>query len=86
MFLRCVTGKIRYSDATLAEDALIELWTANEYGPAQGPIAIYRCDDCGDYHFTSQGPMNSKLDAYLKSPSFKRRKLAQSWEQKLKKR
>lgn len=86
MSLRCIAGKIRYSDPTIAEDALIDLWTLNDYSPGQGPIAIYCCDDCGDYHFTSKGTMNSRLEAYVRSPAFQRRRVASAWEQKLKKR
>ena len=69
----------------LAEDALIEAWIKFEYAPGSGPIAIYKCDDCGQYHFTSQGPMNENLSVALTSGKIKQQKVGNDWLNKLKK-
>lgn len=82
---KCVTGKKVYATITLAEDALLDAHIRFEYA-GQGPIAIYRCDDCGYYHFTSQGTMNERLKNALKDGSIARQKQASHWERKFGKR
>jgi len=79
----CVTGKRVYTSQETAEDALIETWTRFVYGPGSGPIAIYRCDDCGYYHFTSKGPMNENLARAIKEGRIDRGREAKWWEDKL---
>lgn len=66
----------------IAEDALLE---ANAKF-SHGPIAVYRCDDCGYFHFTSQGQMNEKLASYLATGKMKRQKEANDWQDKLKRK
>lgn len=85
MITKCVTGKKIYVTATLAEDALIDAHIRFQYNH-QGPVAIYRCDDCGYYHFTSQGVMNERLKKALQDGSIARQKQASHWEDKLTKR
>jgi hypothetical protein len=82
---KCVSHKNSYATATLAEDALIEAHTRFDFAPGQGPIAIYRCDDCGEYHLTSRGPQNEKLTEFLKSGQLPRLKEGNWWLNKLKK-
>ncbi|MFZ6011586.1 MAG: hypothetical protein ACOYXT_14680 [Bacteroidota bacterium] len=84
--VKCVTGKKAYPSQQIAEDVLIELWTLNHYTPSNGPIGIYHCDDCGQYHFTSQGKMNDKLAQYLADGRIERQREAEKWQQKFKKR
>lgn len=83
--LRCVTGKKVYATEMMAEDALIESHIRFQY-THQGPIAVYHCDDCGYFHFTSQGAMNVRLQQALKDGTITRQKQAAHWEQKLIKR
>ncbi len=75
-----------YFTADMAEDALIDARTRFEFQPNSGPVAIYQCEDCGQYHLTSQGKMNEKLALYLKEGKIKLQKEADRWMQKLKKR
>ena len=82
----CPSGKITYSSIAMAEDALIDLWSKGEYTSGNGPVAIYRCDDCGLYHFTSKGPMNEALAKAISSGYIKKQREAYQWEQKLKRR
>jgi hypothetical protein len=83
---KCPTGKIVYGSESLAEEALIELWTKNEYPQNRGPMNVYRCDDCGLWHMTSQGQMNSKLAQYLSSNKGRINKEASNWLDKLKRK
>lgn len=84
--IRCVTGKKVFITEAHAEDALIESWIKFDYATGHGPIAIYRCDDCGYYHFTSKGSMNGTLAKHLADGKIKAEKTANSWNDKLKKR
>jgi hypothetical protein len=81
----CPSGKRAYFTQELAEDALIEAHARFEYGKGSGPVAIYKCDDCGHYHFTSQGAMDTKLSQYLTSDKAKLEKEASKWLEKFKK-
>jgi hypothetical protein len=86
MASRCISGKRPFATQTLAEDALIELWMNNEYSPGQAPIAIYKCEDCGEYHFTSRSPMNERLEKEIMSGKVHRQREAKKWEEKLRKK
>lgn len=83
---KCVSGKRQFSSEQLAEDVLIELWSRNDYVQEHAPVAVYKCDDCGLYHFTSRPPMNEKLAAYLNSNKLKLDKEANKWLDKFKRR
>jgi hypothetical protein len=83
--IKCRTGKKVYLTETLAEDALLDAHGRHHYAHS-GPIAIYRCDECGYFHFTSKGAMNPKLAELLASGKLKHLREANEWERKLKKR
>jgi uncharacterized OB-fold protein len=82
----CPSHKKMYPSQEIAEEALMEAHTRFEYGKGSGPIAVYQCDDCGHYHFTSQGNMNEKLKKYLASDKIKLQKEANKWADKFRKR
>lgn len=82
--IKCVTNKRVYLTETLAEEALIGARTAYNYAHNNGPVAVYRCDDCGYYHLTSGGPMNLKLEKLIKEGAIDRQKEADGWLDKLK--
>lgn len=82
----CVSGKKVYFNQQLAEEALIGAHTQFEYREGAGPIAVYLCEDCGNYHLTSRGPMNTRLAELIKDGKINRLKEANQWEGKLKKR
>ena len=73
-----------YSSKEAAEDALIDLWMRNDYAPSLGPIAVYKCDDCGEYHHTSRPPMNEKLAQALAGDKIKIQREANKWLDKFK--
>lgn len=82
---RCASQKKMYSSESIAVDALIEAWIHFEFKPNQGPVAVYLCTDCSQYHLTSQGNMNATLAQYVKDGTLKRMKEASNWEKKLRK-
>ena len=84
--MACVSGKKMYASREVAEDVLIETRTRFEYGPHSGPVAVYQCEDCGEFHLTSRGPMNEKLAKALAEGKIDRQKEVDRWLDKLKKR
>lgn len=84
--IKCVTGKKAYLTQELAEEALIGAHTRFDYGKGKGPVGIYRCEDCGNFHLTSKGPVNSKLDQHLKDGTINRQKQADEWLNKFRRR
>ncbi len=82
----CVTKKKMYPSLEIAEDALIEAWTRYEYANGNGPVAVYQCNDCGQFHLTSIGEMNPRLRKSLDEGEIKLRKEANSWIDKFNKR
>jgi hypothetical protein len=83
---KCPTHKKTYSSESIAEDALIQAWTTYNYAHGSGPIAVYKCDECGFYHLTSKGPMNKKLSEMIASGEIKKIKDAGSWLDKMKRK
>lgn len=83
---KCVSGKRMYASQSIAEEVLIETQTRFEYGAAGGPIAVYQCEDCGQFHLTSKGPVNEKLSQALAEGKIRRQKEADKWSDKWKRR
>ena len=84
--MNCVSGKKSYPDEIIAEEALIGAHIQFDYGKGSGPVNFYRCEDCGNYHLTSQGQMNERLAQLLKDGQIYKMKEASRWEGKLRRR
>jgi hypothetical protein len=84
--MKCPTGKKIYPTEDLAVEALIGARTAYNYSPGHGPVAIYRCEDCGNYHLTSRGPMNARLAELLAKGNIQKQRMADEWEEKIKRK
>ncbi len=82
--LNCTTGKRVYQTEIIAEEALIDSHSRNNYA-GTGPVAVYQCEECGYYHFTSKGPMNKKLAEQIASGKIKLQQQANEWSQKWRK-
>jgi len=82
--MKCTTGKRLYLTEQLAEEALIEAHIHFDYRSGGGPVAVYRCDDCGNFHLTSRGPMNVRLSQMITNGSVKKLKEAVRWQEKFK--
>lgn len=83
---RCISGKRVYATQQIAEDVLIEAWTRYNYNGNTGPVSVYQCDDCGNYHLTSRGPMNERLAKALGEGKIRQEKEARRWEERFKRR
>jgi hypothetical protein len=75
-----------YSTESMAEEALISAWIAYDYAVGNGPINIYRCEDCRSWHLTSKGPMNKKLESYLSSGKLNKDREANKWLDRMKRK
>lgn len=82
--IKCVTQKKVYLTEELAEEALLGARTRFDYATGHGPVAFYRCEDCGYFHLTSKGPINATLDQHIKAGKIDREKQANEWLNKLK--
>ena len=80
----CVTGKNMYLNQEAAEQALIQAWVRNDFAEGHGPVNVYRCHDCGQFHLTSSGQMNPILAEHIRNGKLKLQKEANYWEKKLK--
>jgi ABC-type ATPase with predicted acetyltransferase domain len=81
---KCTAGKRVYLSEQIAEDALIEAHIHFDYRSGSGPVAVYRCEDCGNYHLTSQGPTNARLSQLVANGTIKKQKEASRWQGKFK--
>ncbi|WP_276371981.1 hypothetical protein [Chryseolinea sp. H1M3-3] len=75
-----------YASESLAEEALVAAWVTFEYSSGSGPIGVYRCEDCGNYHLTSKGTISKKLQEHLAGGNIKKMKEANDWIEKIKRR
>lgn len=82
----CSSGKRSYLSESLAEEALIGAHINYHYTKGQGPIGIYQCELCGQYHLTSKGNMNQRLEKALQGGTIKKGRDANWWENQSKKR
>lgn len=79
----CVTGKRQYETKALAEEALVAHRSRFIFRDESGPIAVYQCDDCGEWHFTSQGPMSEVLKSSDTKKRIETQHDAEYWSRKL---
>ena len=77
----CPSGKLAFATEVLAEEALIDTRTRRG-DDRQGPVGVYRCDDCGQFHLTSKGSMNARLAQYIKDGKLKLNQEAERWKSK----
>lgn len=77
----CPSGKRAFITEVQAEEVLIDTHT-RQGNPGQGPVGVYRCDDCGQFHLTSKGPMNPRLAQYIKDGKLKLSQEAERWKSK----
>lgn len=81
--MKCSTGKRRYPSKQMAEEALVEVRGRFYFRNDSGPIAVYQCDDCGDWHFTSKGPASGLLKDQNIQERIDNQREAEFWSQKL---
>ncbi|WP_421869960.1 hypothetical protein [Marinoscillum sp.] len=81
--MKCSTGKRIYDTEREAIDALIDLRARNNYRKGSGPINVYQCEDCGQWHFTSKGPEHELLGLETVQKKIADDREALYWERKL---
>jgi hypothetical protein len=84
--VNCNSGKRSYRSEALATDALIEAHVQFNYRTGTGPVNYYKCEDCADYHLTSQGAVNTRLAEAQANGTIKKLKAASEWSNKFKSR
>lgn len=82
----CTSGKRCYSSFELAEEALIGAHIAYEFGNNAGPVGVYVCDECQQFHLTSQGEMSSRLKNLIESGELEKLRQARRWEEKFRRK
>jgi len=80
---KCVTGKSPFQDRALAIEALIQNHIRNQHRHGTGPLNVYQCDDCGEWHFTSKPPMAEELMDPVVQKRIRDEGRALDWEKKL---
>lgn len=78
----CSSGKRSYLNEDVAVEALIEAHVHFDYRKHSGPVAVYRCDSCGQFHLTSSGPMNQKLRQAIDDGTLEKLRMAKKWSSK----
>lgn len=80
---KCVTGKTVFESLEIAEEALIQNHIRNNHRSGYGPINVYQCQDCENWHFTSTGLINQLLETPEVINRISRERRALEWEFKL---
>lgn len=80
----CSSGKKVFLSLNLGEEALLSAHVQFNFGQGKGPVAVYQCDECGQFHLTSRGNMSVRLKDFLSSADYKRQRQAAEWTDKLK--
>lgn len=62
--MKCSTRKKIYYSEQEAEEGLLQ---TKVIFPANNAVAVYQCDDCGQWHVTSRGPMSESLRRAINS-------------------
>ncbi len=80
---RCSSGKRSFDTYDLAIEALIQHHIINEYRKGEGPINVYECNECGNWHFTSKGEVNPLFEDDATQRRIKNERRANYWERHL---
>ena len=82
--MKCLSGKISYYSLEIAIEALIQNRIRNHHSDDRGPVNVYECKDCGNFHFTSKGPKCNELQSDENLKRIKSEQQAHYWEGKFK--
>lgn len=81
--MKCSTSKNGYATKALAEESLIDFRGRSYFREGSGPIAVYQCDDCGEWHFTSKGEPSELLKDEAVKSQIQQQREAEFWTRKL---
>ncbi len=82
----CPSGKKCYTSKEQAESELIIFRNEGNFRQGSGPINVYQCQTCDEWHFTSKGAPSIVLNAQLDRKEGSITSEAKHWESKLKRR
>ena len=77
--MRCVTGKNGYYAEAEVQEALIR----SQINFIQGAINYYVCNECGEFHLTSQGERHPLLRDPKVQERIKQEQRTREWEGRL---
>lgn len=77
--MSCVTGKKCYYDEHDAEEALIR----SHINFARPAVNYYLCDNCNEYHLTSQGEINQIIFDPKVKERISREQREMEWQKRL---
>lgn len=83
--IKCISGKKAFQTQESAEDALIEARIRYAGAGPGGPVTVYKCEDCGQFHLTSKGTANPRLRKFIAEGKLKLNQEGNRWLDKLKK-
>ncbi len=81
--MKCVSGKRVYESEELALDALIQNQIRNHYRDGSGPVNVYECHECKNWHFTSKGPKADILEDPETIQRIRKEREGLEWESRL---
>lgn len=74
--MSCSTGKNGYYTEKEVQEALIR----SHIKFNKAAINYYQCNDCGEFHLTSQGALHSLINEPKVQERIKRERKSQEWE------
>lgn len=74
--MSCSTGKNGYYTEEEVQEALIR----SHIKFIKAAINYYQCNDCGEFHLTSQGALHSLINKPKVQERIKRERRSQEWE------
>lgn len=74
--MTCSTGKNGYYTEKEVQEALIR----SHIKFNKAAINYYQCNDCGEFHLTSQGALHSLINEPKVQERIKRERRSQEWE------
>ena len=78
-----VSRKVSYASEALALEALIQHHIRQHHSPGKGPVNIYLCNHCGEWHFTSKGEHHPELQLPETQARIKKEREGLYWERRL---
>ncbi len=79
----CSSGKRCFETESIAVDSLIQHHIINDYPKGEGPINVYECEECGNWHYTSKGERNKILEDPETKAQIKKEHIANYWGRRL---
>jgi hypothetical protein len=79
----CSSGKRAFESKFLAEEGLIQHHIRNDFKKGEGPINVYECMKCGNWHFTSKGSEHELFEDESIVKRIQSDRLGYLWERKI---